>query len=155
MEPSTRNPLLATGFTTLSPSQSRIDFSRDSTFGPSSRSAENISSTTASTGLMTAPMSTQCCFCFIPLQDRDDELRAHLLKHLEKFGGKSICPECGVNCASSSSAFSSNAHRSMVDHFMMVHGRVEKLVCGFNNCVGSFWTREELGRHEGSHSSLY
>ena len=61
-----------------------------------------------------------CCMCYRNFECRNDEFRLHLLSHLELFVGKPVCPNCRVDCGD---------YERMVDHFMMVHGEVDKLVC--------------------------
>ena len=83
-----------------------------------------------------------CCICFQKLDDSTDAFRMHLISHLEKYQGKSICPQCYVDCG---------RYEKMVDHFLMVHGGVEKLVCHHSNCVRSFRTRRTLELHARKH----
>ena len=83
-----------------------------------------------------------CYFCCQIFNDTSDEYRMHLLSHLEAYSGKTVCPRCLVNCCS---------HEKMIDHFLMVHGGVEKLICFHSNCVRSFRTRKTLQLHAKKH----
>ena len=86
-----------------------------------------------------------CHFCFQQFDAESETLRSHLLNHLEDYSRKSVCPECRVDC-------STNA--SMVDHFMMVHGKLDKLVCNFANCVRTFRTEKSLHLHAKKHLKM-
>ena len=83
-----------------------------------------------------------CCFCFKTCQLADDEFRLHLLIHLEAYRGKAFCPVCRADCTS---------YERMIDHFLMVHGKMDKLVCSFANCIRSFRTQRTLELHEKKH----
>lgn len=87
-------------------------------------------------------LSTRCFVCFAQFVTNSDELRVHLLGHLDNYAGKTACPECQVDCGLA---------RKMTDHFMIYHGSISKLVCGERNCVRAFWTNRELKRHAKSH----
>ena len=113
---------------------------------------ENVATTT----MTTMPSGKQCCICYVVLRDDDaenaddeadrvDEYRLHLLNHLRAFRGKSACPQCAVHCGS---------YDRVVDHFMMVHGGVQKNVCRVDDCVRSFWTRKERTKHEKNHALI-
>lgn len=83
-----------------------------------------------------------CCVCFQTFQTKDDAYRMHLLEHMQDYEGKNICPECLVDCTS---------HDKMVDHFLVVHGKVRKLICPHSSCVLSFRTRRDLELHAKYH----
>ena len=83
-----------------------------------------------------------CCICFMDLDANSDEYRLHLLRHLEQYEGKSICPSCKKDCGAS---------EKMVDHFLIIHGQVDRLVCPAKNCVRSFRTKKALRIHNGKH----
>ena len=81
---------------------------------------------------------TNCCICFLAFPADSDSYRSHLLEHMQDYEGKSICPECFAECPD---------NKKMVDHFLMVHGRVRKLVCPHRFCGQSFRTRTALYLH--------
>ena len=85
-----------------------------------------------------------CCICFQRFEDASDAFRLHLLKHMEAYQGKSACPLCRVDC---------RHHEKMVDHFLIAHGRVNKLVCHYPTCVRSFRTSRTLELHAKRHRS--
>jgi len=86
-----------------------------------------------------------CSFCQVAFSHQD-EFRIHLKRELRVYRGKCICPECEIRCQTPA---------KMIDHVFIVHGGVEKLVCGVADCVKAFWTAEELRLHEASpHGSL-
>ena len=89
-----------------------------------------------------APTEKTCCICFQHFDDVSDIYRLHLLKHMEMYEGKSRCPHCRVDCGH---------HEKMVDHFLMAHGGVEKLVCLHPSCVRSFRTERTLKMHAKKH----
>ena len=84
-----------------------------------------------------------CCICYRNFECRNDEFRLHLLSHLELFVGKPVCPNCRVDCGD---------YERMVDHFMMVHGEVDKLVCPHPTCIRSFRTERTLNLHARKHN---
>ena len=90
------------------------------------------------------PTMRSCCICCEPFQADTDQYRLHLLAHLEVYEGKSVCPFCRINCTTND---------KMVDHFLMVHGGVRKLVCSHPDCVRTCWTRRTMDRHEKRHIS--
>ena len=81
-----------------------------------------------------------CLFCQVAFSHQD-EFRVHLKRELRVYRGKSLCPECEIRCQTPA---------KMIDHVFIVHGGVEKLVCGVADCVKAFWTAEELRLHEAS-----
>ena len=83
-----------------------------------------------------------CCVCFQAFGEKDDEYRLHLLDHMKDYEGKPVCPDCLVDC---------DQHERMLDHFLMVHGKVRKLVCTHSDCVLSFRTKRDLELHAESH----
>ena len=95
--------------------------------------------------LATQPSSNKTCsICFQTLQNSNDDYRLHLLSHLESYEGKSTCPTCRADCTS---------YEKMVDHFMMVHGEVQRLVCPHPRCVRSFRIKRTLDMHLRKHLS--
>ena len=86
----------------------------------------------------------RCCICFQSFENADssDAFRMHLLAHLEPYRAKSVCPNCRIDCGE---------HDKMVDHLLMVHGGVEKLVCQYHSCIRSFRTKRTLEMHMGKH----
>ena len=90
-------------------------------------------------------LQLQCFFCSIYLPPRKtEEYRVHLTKHLRQFSAKSTCPQCSIGCGSP---------EKMVDHFMMIHGRVSKHVCRADpNCIVSVWKMKDLLKHEQTHA---
>ena len=94
--------------------------------------------------IITADRQVSCPICYEKFPDSDDdEYRSHLLRHLESYDGESICHECRTDC---------NTPDKMIDHFMFVHGGVDKLVCPDPNCIRSFRTKRTLLMHAKKHN---
>ena len=97
--------------------------------------AENLPKCSSQSRPKTCPF---CC-CVFPSDGGDDaQYRHHLKEELGIFRGKSICPECQLDCRWS---------YKLIDHFFTRHGELKRFVCGANNCVQAFWTRDELNAH--------
>ena len=147
-----------------------LDEEEEEDVGKNGNSFTNAESTTTSTTLFVPPVTTPlvidppviplrvktetssfvmqqrvvdtCCLCFQTCRLADDEFRLHLLTHLETYQGKAFCPVCRVHCTS---------YEKMVDHFLMVHGKLPKLVCSFAQCIRSFRTQRTLDMHYRKH----
>ena len=83
-----------------------------------------------------------CCICCQKFDAANDEYRLHLLAHYELFRGKTLCFHCQVDCGSND---------RMIDHFMIVHGGVNKLVCPDLSCIRQFRTQKSLQMHLKKH----
>ena len=90
-----------------------------------------------------ADLRISCHFCFDRFDRESEEFRHHLLDHLEVYSGKTICPECRVDC---------ETNDKMVDHFLMAHGKLKKYVCELSTCVRTFRTKKSLEFHARKHN---
>ena len=89
------------------------------------------------------PNVVSCCICqekFV--NGDDDEYRQHLMAHVESFEDKSVCHLCRIDFST---------HDKMIDHFMTLHGSVDKLVCPYPSCPRSFRTKRTLQLHANKH----
>ena len=90
------------------------------------------------------PKERNCSICFQHFPDATDAFRFHLLNHMEAYRGKSVCPDCRVDCGH---------YEKMIDHFLMAHGGLDKLVCPYPSCVRSFRTSRTLELHAKRHKN--
>ena len=84
-----------------------------------------------------SPLEKVCIFCSLSFSDLT--LRRHMFEELKIYTGKTLCPECAVDCLYPD---------KMIDHVFLVHGELKKFVCSFENCSEAFWFRDKLLAHE-------
>ena len=125
-----------------SSSNSSSNSSTNSTSNPSRPSSStSIPSAKPRPRVLETP-EVSCHICFLKFQHNTDSFRLHLIDHMLDYAGKTICPDCSANCM---------GYENMVDHFLMVHGKLKRLVCPHHTCVRSFRLEVTLNIHKQIH----